>query len=401
VATLLAILPELIPWAVLLVIFFGEKLIQWRLISALDRALARVSVPPVPTPIPVAPANVQPLPAPVPSPIPLPLPVPTATPPAVVINGPFGLAPSWFQWALHEIGFHETGNNQGLERYISLAHTGAEGDAWCAIFVNAALESSGIMGSRSPSSQSFRSNANFVQLAGPCLGAIVVFWRGTQSSGLGHVAFYRGENADEIWALGGNESDMVQIEALPKSSASFGVIGYYWPKSVPLPAIAPVIMPGGSPTSVQVAPTVLAPSVSTNTDPSAIQTSILATMFGSMDSGKYQSSAYGGPIIDTSPGVALPARFSGTRPKVRVTGKSSGVSVDCEIVDIGPWNIHDPYWQTGARPQSESGTDMTDRKTNKAGIDLTMAAAQAVGIDGKGLVDWQFITGPATSPKVT
>jgi hypothetical protein len=84
-----------------------------------------------------------------------------------------------------------------------------------------------------------------------------------------------------------------------------------------------------------------------------------------------------------------------------VTGKSSGVSVNCDIVDVGPWNTNDPYWQTGARPQAESGTDTTGRKTNKAGIDLTLAAAQAINLDGKGLVDWEFITiPPAATPKV-
>ena len=112
-----------------------------------------------------------------------------------------------------------------------------------------------------------------------------------------------------------------------------------------------------------------------------------------------QQSAYGPAIDDTKPGVALPFRFTGARPRVRVMGKRNGVSIDCDIVDVGPWNINDPYWETGARPQAESGTDLGQvssqpRKTNKAGIDLTLAAATATQIDGKGLVDWQFITDP-------
>jgi uncharacterized protein (TIGR02594 family) len=321
--------------------------------------------------------------------------------PAVPI-GPFATAPPWFQWGLHEIGFHETGNNQGIDRYIGLAHTGAAGDPWCAIFANAALESCGITGSRSPSSQSFRTNAGFVQLAGPALGAIVVYWRGSQTSGLGHVGFYRGEDANSIWTLGGNENDMVQIEALPKSSASFGLIGYWWPKAVPLPTAGAVMMPAGSPAHVQTPPADVPSSTpAPAADPSGIQTSITATMFSG------PTSAYGGPIVDDSPGVALPFRFSGPRPRVRVTGKKNGVSVDCDIVDIGPWNIDDPYWQTGTRPQAESGADLgqtthgVPRKTNKAGIDLTLAAAQACGIDGKGLVSWQFIESGSTSPVVS
>lgn len=404
----LGVLPELIPWGVLLLVFFGMLCLQWRTIGALDQALSRLSplnpgLVPVPapprqatTPIvpPVAPVAPK-LPTPLPPPVPVPRPsVPIPPRPAApVIAGLFSTAPAWFQWALHEIGFHETGANLGLERYISLAHAGSEGDPWCAIFTNAALEAVGVTGTKSASSQSFRNNPAFIQLSGPSLGAIVVYWRGTQASGLGHVGFYRGEDASHIWTLGGNENDMVQIEALPKSSATFGVVGYWWPKSVPLPIALPVIMPAGSPTSVQVPP-VSGATIAVDSG-AGKQLGITATMFGG------PQSAYGGPIVDSSPGVALPFRFGGVRPRVRVTGKSSGVSVDCDIVDVGPWNVDDPYWTKGLRPQAESGTDLGQvgppRKTNKAGIDLTLAAASAIKIDGKGLVDWEFITGPTVS----
>lgn len=118
------------------------------------------------------------------------------------------------------------------------------------------------------------------------------------------------------------------------------------------------------------------------------QYGITATFFGG--SGDPNTSAYDGHLItDDELGVALPYRFKGTRPKVRVF--KDGKSVDCAIVDVGPWNINDPYWETGARPQAESGTDNTGRRTNLAGIDLTPAAADAIGLDGKGLVDWEFV----------
>lgn len=363
-------------------IVFG--LLQWRALGLAARPIGPAGIPSAPAPQPV----------PVPSP-PRPTPAPPPAPPAPVPTGPFADAPAWFQGALHEIGFHETGNNQGIERYIALAHTGAQGDPWCAIFANAMLEQAGIPGTRSPSSQSFRTNPGFVQISAPALGCLVVFWRISQSSGQGHVGFYRGEDASSVWTLGGNENDMVQIEALPKSSSTFGLIGYWWPKGVPLPTGGPLMMPAGSPVHVQVPPTGALPP--TATSPGGIQTAITATVFGG------QQSAYGGPIDDTRPGVALPFRFSGARPQVRVTGKSSGQSVVCDIVDVGPWNINDPYWTTGARPQAESGTDLMSppRHTNKAGIDLTVAAAKAIQIDGKGLVDWQFVQSPlAPTPNV-
>lgn len=153
-------------------------------------------------------------------------------------------APPWLKWAWSEIGVEEELNNTGpdIRRYISYAKCGHEGDPWCAIFANAALEASSIPGTRSPSSQSFRHDTDFVQLGGPALGAIAVFWRISKQSGLGHVGFYCGERQRFVWTLGGNEGDMVQIEMLAQAAATFGLIGYWWPKSIALPAIAPIIV---------------------------------------------------------------------------------------------------------------------------------------------------------------
>lgn len=392
------ILTNLLSKSDLLIVFIGMAALMWRSLSALQSSntenvsltqmLAQLQAGQPPRQ--AAPSvQLPPLPAPIP---PLPSPAPVPAPPKP--TGPFAGAPAWFTAALHEIGFHETGNNSGIGRYIEMAHCGADGDPWCAIFANAMLESSGIPGTLSASSQSFRTNPNFVPLSAPALGCIVVFWRISQASGQGHVGFYRGEDANSVWTLGGNENDMVQIEALPKSSSTFGLIGYWWPKSVPLPTGGPVMMPTGSPAHVQVAPG--GASAPTATAPGGVQTSITATVFGG------PQSAYGGPIDDSKPGVALPFRFPGDRPQVRVTGKASGKSVVCDIVDIGPWNINDPYWQNGTRPEAETGTDLGQtggraRQTNKAGIDLTAAAAKAIQIDGKGLVDWSFVTSPASA----
>lgn len=165
----------------------------------------------------------------------------------------FAGAPAWFTAALHEIGVREVGHsNDGpaIRRYIAMAHCGAPGEPWCAIFANAMLEQAGIHGSRSPSSQSFRHNENFVALAGPALGAVVVFYRKGKNSGQGHVGFYRGELAGNVWVLGGNEGDMVQIEAFPKLRRAWGLWGYWWPKAVAMPTVGPVLMPHGTNTHV-------------------------------------------------------------------------------------------------------------------------------------------------------
>lgn len=116
---------------------------------------------------------------------------------------------------------------------------------------------------------------------------------------------------------------------------------------------------------------------------------IIATEFGG--SNDRQFSAYTGELItDATMGVALPFKFVGERPKVRVIrGNLSAIG---DIVDVGPWNTNDPYWQTNSRPQAESGTDKQGRKTNKAGIDLTPAMAKILKLDGKNLVDWEFVS---------
>lgn len=148
-------------------------------------------------------------------------------------------APAWFTWAFKELGVREEPENRGpaIRRYIGLAHCGVEGDPWCAIFANAALEASGIPGTRSPAARSFERSNDFVKLSGPALGAIVTFWRGTRKGWQGHVGFYDGERGDYVSTLGGNEGDMVRVELLPKNGTKFGLSGYWWPRSVPLPQI--------------------------------------------------------------------------------------------------------------------------------------------------------------------
>jgi peptidoglycan hydrolase-like protein with peptidoglycan-binding domain len=126
------------------------------------------------------------------------------------------------------------------------------------------------------------------------------------------------------------------------------------------------------------------------------QLGITATVFGGQ--GDKQPVAYS----DVAPGwaercgCALPYRFpDAKRDKVR--GIVGSKSILMEIVDVGPWNWTDPYWKTGTRPRSESQRRSRQKAddglipTNDAGIDLTPAAARALGIDGLGKIDWEFV----------
>lgn len=157
------------------------------------------------------------------------------------------MAPLWYNLAIKEIGQREQPDNRGpvIKRYVALGKCGEEGEPWCAIFVNAMLESASVTGTKSPSSQSFTHHPNFIKLSGPALGAIVVYWRISQNSGLGHVGFYAGQDKSGfIDTLGGNESDMVRAEMLNPHGRTFGLRGFYWPKtdskgvSIPMPIIA-------------------------------------------------------------------------------------------------------------------------------------------------------------------
>src|SRR6266702_2591764 len=274
--------------------------------------------------------------------------------------------PAWLTAARRYIGFHEQPGNRGIEEFIRLAHTGQVGDSWCAIFANACLESAGFTGTRSPAARSLEHDPHFTKLTTPQVGAIVTFWRGSPSSGQGHVGFYVGDGPQ---VLGGNQSDQVCIERQDPAR----VTGYWWPK---------------------------AQTIDVGVPPPMREVGITATVFGGV--GDPNNSAYDGHrITDQELGVSLPYRFPKGSYMAKVKVIRGDKSIICDIVDVGPWNINDPYWKSGARPQAETGTDNTGRKTNRAGIDLTPAAARALGIDGKGLVDWEFTMNDTTTVQPT
>jgi hypothetical protein len=122
---------------------------------------------------------------------------------------------------------------------------------------------------------------------------------------------------------------------------------------------------------------------------------IIATEFGGSTDPEHSAYDNEHLITDTELGVSLPARIADPRRSVRVIKGSR--SVVCPIIDVGPWNINDPYWVLGTRPQAETGTDLTGRKTNRAGIDLTPATMNALGVPGplgtrSVVVDWEFVS---------
>lgn len=133
---------------------------------------------------------------------------------------------------------------------------------------------------------------------------------------------------------------------------------------------------------------------------------ITATKFGGEED--YNVSAYDENLVlnDEDFYVALPYRFEGERPWVMVINRETGKAALSAIWDVGPWMIDDDYWIKNARPIAEtcnhegtplpSGPHEGKVPGNDAGIDVSPALDDELGLGGKGKVDWYFC-----APKVS
>ncbi len=143
-------------------------------------------------------------------------------PPAVVGE------PVWLRRARQEIGVSEIAGKQHSKRVLSyweLSKLPFRDDEtpWCAGFVGAMLEDCGIKSTRSGMARSYE---KWGQPCGAVPGAIVTFWRGSKSSGSGHVGFVTGKDQHgNVMVLGGNQGDAVNI----KPFSTDRVTGYRWP----------------------------------------------------------------------------------------------------------------------------------------------------------------------------
>lgn len=149
--------------------------------------------------------------------------------------------PKWLAEAREHIGLAEIKGQQHspeiLQMWRDIKRGGIKDDEtpWCAAFVGAMLERTGIRSSRFEGARSYLQWGE--TLSQPALGCIVVFSR----DGGGHVGFAVGKDrAGNILVLGGNQADAVNIRAFPVSR----VTGYRWPAGVvaranPLPLLDP------------------------------------------------------------------------------------------------------------------------------------------------------------------
>jgi len=86
--------------------------------------------------------------------------------------------------------------------------------------------------------------------------------------------------------------------------------------------------------------------------------------------------------------VALPHRRAlGRMVEVRYRD----LAVVVPVLDIGPWNEDDAYWEKDARPASERKRGTYRTPVNPAGIDLSDAVYAALGLRTNDYVEWRFV----------
>lgn len=127
------------------------------------------------------------------------------------------------------------------------------------------------------------------------------------------------------------------------------------------------------------------------------QSNIICTVFGGASDPNNSAYPPYDVITDSEISCSLPAKFvADERPRVEVMNVANGKTVTCNIRDVGPWFTDDPYWLGHQRPRAEpagstiKGGPNNGKKSNGAGLDLTPGAAKAIGLEGKGMVNWAF-----------
>ena len=122
----------------------------------------------------------------------------------------------WIEYAQKQIGTREIKGPKHESRIVSwwksIRRGGIKDDEtpWCAAFVGACFENSGVVSSRFESAKSYLSWGR--PLGMPTYGCVVVFTR----QGGGHVGFVVGrDQSGNLMVLGGNQGDAVNIKPFP------------------------------------------------------------------------------------------------------------------------------------------------------------------------------------------
>ncbi len=143
----------------------------------------------------------------------------------------------WFKEAQRLLGTRErpgVGSNPEIIEWVKDMKTldyKSDDIPWCGLFVGHCISSTLDREPLPTRVLSARAWGAFGIATKPTPGAVMVFWRKIRDSGLGHVGFYAGEDADAYRILGGNQSDSVSLAWVAKSR----FIGARWPATVSPP----------------------------------------------------------------------------------------------------------------------------------------------------------------------
>ncbi len=146
-----------------------------------------------------------------------------------------GLLP-WYEEALRLKGTREAAGEAdnplilAWAKRLGLAYA-QDSIAWCGLFVAHCIAAALPDEPLPTNPLGARRWLGFGASTDPTLGAVLVFWRGSRTSWMGHVGFYAGEDARAYHVLGGNQSDSVSIARLAKAR----LLGARWPTSAPAP----------------------------------------------------------------------------------------------------------------------------------------------------------------------
>ena len=137
----------------------------------------------------------------------------------------FAIPPTipWLETAYHLIGTQEqpgAGSNEailGWAEDLEITSYNDDDIPWCGLFV------AHCVGSQMPEEAlpnnplGARQWGGFGSEVSPCLGSVMVFWRGSRDGWKGHVGFYWAEDDNAYHILGGNQSNSVSVTRVAKN----------------------------------------------------------------------------------------------------------------------------------------------------------------------------------------
>jgi uncharacterized protein (TIGR02594 family) len=147
-----------------------------------------------------------------------------------ILTSDFSICP-WMQYAFRELGVTAgkgTKNNPEVVKYLKIVGKSDDSTAWCSAFVNWCMEQAGYRGTRKATARSWLHWG--VPIADYRFGAVAVFERG--EAWQGHVAFLVRQEGANVWVLGGNQSNQVNIKKRPIKKEGGKLLGLRWPPAM-------------------------------------------------------------------------------------------------------------------------------------------------------------------------